>query len=393
MELSLNHFIGNREIERLNRPTAEARGLPGRVYCSEEFFELERRKLFPRRWTAAAFASDIAKPGQVLPVAVAGWELLFVRTSSGKVNCFHNVCRHRGMKLASEARTLPANLSCPWHGWTYDLDGHLVATPNIGGTRVNQAEGFDCRGLDLKPVRCEEWLNFLFVNIDGGAPPLADHLQPLLARCADHDLSLLRRSDLTLEFEFHGNWKLVAEGAVEDYHFPWVHPQLLPQGDFRPEIGGDCYVGISSRPTEKGGRFKYNEPGDGAGHLPKFPHFAAKDVDLEGIFLFIVPTCVFSLNPDHAVTSLFTPIAHDRTHVRRTFSFLGEAATAPAYAEARQRVWNVWDTVGRQDKVNVAAVHGNAWQREALGLETRFSPFWEPAVHHFQKMIVETLRD
>jgi choline monooxygenase len=394
-EPRLDDFLGDEDIEALFRPTAKAHGLPGRVYFDEAFYDLERRKLFPSSWVAAAFAQDIPEPGDAFPVSIAGWELVFVRTKAGEVRCYHNICRHRGMKLVREPVKGSPTLSCPWHCWTYDLEGKLVATPNIGGVDVGRAEGLDRSELGLIPVRCEQWWNFLFVNIDGEAPPLETHLEPLEERIAAFDLSETACSGLGFEYEFTGNWKILIEGGIEDYHFPWVHPELLPQGAFRPEVGGDCYAGISSRPTELGGVAKMigKKLGEASRALPKFSHLANLSKIEMCIFL-VVPSGIFALNPDHAVTTLFIPKSHDRTVARRLFHFIGEdGARHEDYAEARNNVVSAWSVVTEQDASYIDEAHKMSKVREALGLETRFSPFWEPAVQHFQKMVVERLRD
>jgi hypothetical protein len=110
------------------------------------------------------------------------------------------------------------------------------------------------------------------------------------------------------------------------------------------------------------------------------------------IFL-VVPSGIFALNPDHAVTTLFIPKSHDRTVARRLFHFIGEdAARHEDYAEARDDVVSAWSVITDQDAAYIDEAHKMSKVREALGLETRFSPFWEPAVQHFQRMVVERLR-
>ncbi len=380
------------ETAKLNVPTAQCEGLPGRVYVDPEFYELERQTLFRNGWVAAAFEQDIPEPGDVFPASVAGWELLFVRTRDNAVRCFHNICRHRGMKLVREPAKDARTLMCPWHCWTYSLDGALVGTPNLGGPEVAEVEGIDKSTLGLVEVRCEQWWNFLFVNIDGNAPPLSEHMAPLDSRTAHFDRSELACSGEGFSFAYDGNWKVLIEGAIEDYHFPWVHPQLMPQGVFSPEIGEHCYAGISSRPQKPGDRAKMvggEDDGTAGPLLPKFSYTADQTKVEMGVYI-AMPSAVVAFNQDHAVTSLFTPVSHDRTVARRLFHYIGaEAARGPEYEKRRQRIMAGWRTVGEQDADYVDEVHNLSKIRQDLGIGIRLSPFWEPAVHHFQKMVVE----
>ncbi len=382
-------FLSAVDREEVERPCAEARGLPGHVYSSEAFYELERERFFPRRWIAVAFRSDVANPGDVLPVTVAGWELVFTRDREGKIHCFHNLCRHRGMKVATKPATQCSVVRCGWHSWTYDLQGRLVGTPNLGGPRTNDAEGFVPEDLGLVPVPCDEWMNFVFVNLDGKAGPLLDHLQPLLARCGAYDLSLLRPSDLTAEMVFEGNWKLLIEAAVEDYHIPWVHPQMVMTAVFRPEMGGRCYVGLSNRRLVAEARNRHVTESV-ADELPVFPHLRDATELETGVFV-LVPTAVLVLWPHHAVTRLYLPEGHARTRTRTVFHLIGDAATHPKYAPAREQIREAWLRIGQQDAAYVAEVQHMSRVRGELGVATRFSPYWEPAVHHFQKLVVEAL--
>ena len=231
------------DIAALERPIAAAEGLPGRVYVDPAFYELERQTLFRNGWVAAAFAQDLPDPGDVFPVTIAGWELLFLRTRQGEIRCYHNVCRHRGMKLVRAPAKAVRTLACPWHCWTYDLEGALIGTPNLGGPDIGEVEGLEKADLGLLPVRCEQWWNFLFIDIDGKAPPLHEHMAPLEARIGAFDRDELACNGDGFSFDYSGNWKVLVEGGIEDYHFPWVHPQLMPQGRFVPEIGGDCFRG------------------------------------------------------------------------------------------------------------------------------------------------------
>ena len=388
----LESFVSDAEIEALYRPTAEARGLPARAYVDEEFWHLEREKLFPRTWMACAYESDVPEPGDVCPLSIAGWELILTRNREGVVNVFHNVCAHRAMRVVNEPCRGATSLRCPWHSWIYDLEGQLVRTPGLGGVNVHEAEGFNTGELGLKRVRAGTWLGYVFINLDGKAPPLAEHLASLEARLVDYDLSQLRFSGLTTGTEFEGNWKLVYEGGVEDYHLPWIHPELGPHaGTFEIDFDdGGTFVGASSRQPVG----QDTEPG----RLPLFPHLENGGESPDGLgpvssILYIPPTAVLAVNPNHVSTTIIVPRAHNHTHHRRAFHFIGDESLDDSLMSAREQVREGWIKVGDQDRPLVAQVQKQQALRADIDMETRFSPYWESGVQRFQQMVVERLRD
>ena len=187
---------------------AEARGLPAAAYTSEAFPRFERSQLFPRTWTRIAFAHEIPNPGDAMPVEAAGVPLILVRDQTGQIRALHNVCRHRAsLVLLQRANALNA-LQCPYHAWTYGLDGRLQATPFFDGTKNATPSGLDKEHNELVPVACNTWNDGIFVNLSGAGPAFADHVGPLDQLFADFGLSKLRAGAQFVR-EFEANWKLV----------------------------------------------------------------------------------------------------------------------------------------------------------------------------------------
>ena len=149
------------DLDSVLRPIGTASGLPGRCYTETSAYEEERRRLFARGWFCVAFASDLAAPGDLLPVDAMGTALLLVRTEDGGIRCFHNVCRHRGVRLVDKPERSRTAVRCPYHSWTYDLEGRLRATPHIGGVGRHEAPGFRKSGRGLFPVRTGVWLDMV----------------------------------------------------------------------------------------------------------------------------------------------------------------------------------------------------------------------------------------
>ena len=392
---NLRQYISEQELTALFAPTESAHGLPGRFYSSDEYWQFERANLFARRWVACAFESDVPNPGGAKPITLAGWELIVARNLQDEVNVFHNICAHRGMRILDAPCHGEKSLRCPWHSWTYDLDGDLVATPNLGGIHINQAEGFDNASLGLKSVRSESWLNFVFINIDGRAPPLHEFLAPVHQRLSDYDLGALRLSEQRSEAPFEGNWKLVMEGGIEDYHVPWIHPQMGTYGGtFTPEFDDqDVYVGFSSRAdSQRTGTREIDTEKSLALFSNTIDNLPDDGLGPEQIILMIPPSAVISVAPNHVMTAVLQPERKDLTIQRRCFHFLGASATAPDKKPTRQKVRDSWVAVGAQDEPLAKALQAQHRRREELGIPTRFSPYWEEAVHHFQKMIVRRIQ-
>ena len=122
----------------------QSAALPNRAYTSHDDWLKERDTVIAQTWSGLGFSSDIAEPGSVYPVTFMGLPLVMVRDQHGRARVFHNVCRHRGMQLVSEAGDAGLVIRCPYHKWGYDLSGQLKTTPNIGGMGVHEVAGFNC---------------------------------------------------------------------------------------------------------------------------------------------------------------------------------------------------------------------------------------------------------
>jgi choline monooxygenase len=168
-------------------------GLPGEAYTSDRYLQQERETVFQQYWVCVGLASDAPNPGDVYPTEVAGMPIVLVRDRAGTLRAFHNVCSHRGLQLVNAPCNVSGHLRCPYHSWTYKLDGKLKNTPHFGGYYQDTYEGFDRDSKGLKSIRCDQWLDLVFVNLSGDAPPLTEYLQPMIDRWSVYDLSELRR--------------------------------------------------------------------------------------------------------------------------------------------------------------------------------------------------------
>src|SRR5690606_3440811 len=158
------------------------RGLPGPAYTSDSFFEWECRNVFERGWFALAFGADAPSPGDLFPVEAVGMSFVVARGDDMELRVFHNVCRHRGRRLVDGPAQGVRLIRCPYHAWTYRLDGRLQGTPHIGGPGVHDVCGFAREDHSLFEVPSATWLDIVFVNPGGDAGAFADHVAPLAAR-------------------------------------------------------------------------------------------------------------------------------------------------------------------------------------------------------------------
>ena len=322
------------DLASVLRPIETASGLPGRCYTEVSAFEDERRRLFGGDWFCLAFASDLAAPGDLLPVDVMGTALLLVRTGEGEIRCFHNVCRHRGVRLVENPQRVRKSVRCPYHSWTYDLEGRLRATPHIGGVDRHRAPGFCRSERGLFPVRTCVWLDMVFADLSGTAPALEDWLAPLLERWRDFPLARYRPADAEpIRFRLEANWKLAVENYCEAYHLPWVHPGLN-----RISSLADHYSIVDAAFSGQGST-RYTARGE----LP-----CADDSELAE-YVVLYPNLLLGAHTDHFFAMRLDPLAPDGTVEDARLWCLDDAAAAPAYAEARQRLRARWEEVFRED--------------------------------------------
>ncbi len=389
--MQLEDFIQPSAIKELTAPTGEALGLPGNIY-GDDFYELEKRELFPKLWAAVAVGAQLPQAGDLLPVELAGRPLLLVRGKDETIRCFHNICRHRAMRLVDAPCRTGARITCPWHAFSYDLEGQLMATPNIGGFGINEAETFDRSALGLKPVRCETWLDIVFVNLDGKAPPLDEHLAAYRDIIAQYELGGIEHS-FSVGITHQANWKVFFEGGLEDYHLPWGHPVMM---EGVVDLESICRSDGRSYSSHRGNmEFAPEDPSQTAvsNEPAKFPRLPHMDRMPRGHFTSsILPTGLVVVDPDEFVVLTVLPESGVVTRIDVHVYLLSEAASGPKYAAMRERRKQRWQAILVEDDEFVTGVQKNVAWRDAAGIRTRFSPYWEHAVRDFQRVVINTIQ-
>lgn len=331
-----------------------ARTLPGRYYSAEETLADERERLFARHWICVGREHDIAEPGEFVTVTIAGESLIVVRDRAGEMHAFYNVCRHRGTRLCAEERgRFSQTIQCPYHAWTYSLDGTLVGAPHMADT-----PGFDTSDYPLHAAALARWEGFLFVNLSPEPEPFTRAFAPVLERFRRYALPTLR-TVRRIDYDVQANWKLIMQNYSECLHCPTIHPELttkLPytsgandfvEGAF---LGGYMEIKAPNVSATMSGRSCALPLGD----LPA-------DERTRAYYYTLFPTMMLSLHPDYAVFYTVWPVAAKRSTVRCEWMVHPDAPTSPGYniADAEE----FWDRTNRQD--------WHICERSQLGVSSR----------------------
>ena len=389
---TLNHDsrlggVDHTVLDAILQPIESATGLPNQAYVSEAYAAFERDSLLAKTWVCLGVRAQVPLPGDVKPISFLGLPLLMARDRKGEVRVFHNVCSHRGMVLVSEPCNAKAVIRCPYHSWTYGLDGALRATPDIGGAGKHNCPGFEAGKHGLKPVRIARWGDVVFANLSGDAPEFETVMQPLKERWRDFDISLLRHggADSHFELQLKSNWKLVVENFCEAYHLPSIHPGLNSYSRLEDHYN-----------IEKEGHFSGQGSlawrralGDGGRSFPAFPNLpAAWNGKAEYVALY--PNVQLGVHADHLFVITLIPQSASRTLELVDVYYVGEEALGDDYAAMRRESLEAWAAVFRED-LFVCQGMQKGRQSPAYG-GGAFSPAMDGPTHCFHKWNAERLR-
>lgn len=327
-----------RTFVRASAPPA-ARTLDAAWYLSAEVFEREQERIFAKSWICAGRCEQIDEPGAFITVEIAGESLILTRGASGAAHAFYNVCRHRGTRICEEqAGTFKGSIQCPYHAWTYALDGSLLAARNMEGT-----PGFDRRDYPLREARIAEFEGFLFVAVE---PQRAfEHdFAPLLDRFTAWHIGDLR-SGARITYSLACNWKLVFQNYSECYHCPVIHPQLerLSASDSgRNDLTDGPFLGGYSTLRDANGSLT------SSGHTSRAPLPGISGDETNRVYYYtIFPSMLLSLHPDYVMVHYVTPMDATHTGVVCEWFFDPSAMLQPGF-DASDAV-EFWDLTNRQD--------------------------------------------
>ena len=373
-----NPFLELPDLAVIEAPLGEARGLPNQAYTSDAYLGLECDRMWARSWVAIGRASQVPEAGDVRPVDVLGMPLFFVRARDGAVNVFHNVCRHRGMTLVTEAGHAGAVLTCPYHNWAYGFDGALRTTPHVGGSGIHTCPGFDSGKFGLKQVRSAVWFDQIFVNLSGDGASFDDFIRPLAERWSMFDQSLIRHggADSVIGFDLDCNWKLAVENYCEAYHLPMVHPGLNSYSRLE-----DHYDIVVDGRFAGQGSLVYSPERSGPA-LPVFPDLP-EEWATRAEYVALFPNILLGIHFDHFYAVRLLPGGAGRVSETFDIYYVGEAPLGPDYDDVRRQVTAGWNEIFAEDQ---SVCEGMQAGRASPGFDGGIlTPVMEQPTHCFHR--------
>lgn len=209
--------------------------LPVEAYVSDEWFAREQRELFGKVWQFGGLIEDIANPGDFVTVQAGPHPLMVMRGPDGELRAFHNLCRHRGTQLLRTIGKGKKSIICPYHHWTYSLEGDLKSIPN----RSEEFPDVDMSKLCLHKAAVEEWRGMFFVHPEPDAKPLSDWFSGVAEYLGPHRPELLvEHAEGRTRHEINANWKIVVENYIDGYHLAHLHSETLNMYDHSKQESG-----------------------------------------------------------------------------------------------------------------------------------------------------------
>ena len=350
-------------------PLDRASTPPAAWYTDPAIFALEGRTVFVNSWLVIGRGEQAREPGKYVISEIVGRPLAIVKGNDGRHRGFFNVCRHHAALVLTEHEGRAKNLCCPYHGWTYSLDGKLLSAPNCG-----EAGGMDLAAIGLVPVESGQWAGWLFVKIAAGPPVIADYFaEPLIARIDKLGLETMRWVERR-SYTLNCNWKVFVDNYLDGgYHVPHIHRGLasaLKQNRYEVETGERCC--LQSCPIDE---------------QAAEPQFRAVRKGARAYYYWIYPNFMVNFYEGVMDTNIVLPLAVDRTQVvfDYYFSEVSEEAQARNLASIA-----VSEEIQREDRAICESV-----QRGLISgaFETgRLSALREMGEHMFHRLLHADLR-
>ena len=355
--------------------------LASRFYTDPAILEIEKEKIFRRTWQLVGTLQQacgevngakrtIVDPETFFTADLAGEPIVVVRDKEGTLRAFSNVCRHRAGPIAQGSGCKNV-LRCGYHGWTYTLDGKLIGTPDVEGV-----EFFDRSTMGMVPLRLETWEQFIFVNFDAQAEPLATFLGEIPGQSRGFEfagLQLAERRDYVIDC----NWKVYVDNYLEGYHIPIAHPGLMREIDYaqyRTETFryySQQFAPIRAMKGEEVGERLYS-PGTGR---------------QEALYFWVFPNLMVNIYPDNVSTNVILPISQEKTLT--IFEWFFQDAGSSKMQERLKKAVQFSDEIQQEDIGLCESVQRGL--RSATYDRGRYSVRRENGVHHFHMLLSEFL--
>jgi Rieske 2Fe-2S family protein len=346
-----------------------ARTLDQRYFVAPEIFAMEQQGIFGRQWLLVGHQSQLPTVGGYFVVKVGDESLIVVRDQRSQIRAFHNVCRHRGTRLFETEDGCVRAIQCPYHAWTYALDGKLIGAPHM-----DEVQGFDKADYSLHAVNLELWQGFIFVSLAkgpkaeqdastqlataspsgggrGGYSRLDEWFEPLAGKFSHWNLPNLR-SVRRIEYDVRANWKLIFENYSECYHCPGVHPalsKLTPYDSAENDLAEGPFLG-GFMSIKKGGSLTMT------GNACALPVGDMKGEDHHRVYYYsIFPNMLLSMHPDYVMVHQLWPQSPERTLIYCDWFFHPDAAASSGPSRTGVSGYNpedaiqFWDMTNKQD--------------------------------------------
>jgi choline monooxygenase len=333
--------------------------LPASWYYDDEIFQREQKKIFEKNWTFIAQCTDLASPGQFVTSTIANQPVVIVRTSDGILKGFLNLCRHRASTLCAESNGNINQFTCPYHAWSYDLDGVLKNAPGF-----EIGNDVDTRNFNLIPIEVDSWNGMVFACLDKGCVPLTDWLGDILN--VSKQFPGLDEMDFEAMRSNHSdiNWKNYSDNSAEGYHLSTIHPALRAS-----LVGNQTRI----KPFDNGKfvGFDVTYKGSGENGSP-------------GYWIYKYPGLLLHFSMDSFNIERVIPVSSKRTVMQRWFWFMPIISN-----EERQQTMDFSNQVMDED-VGICTrvqqnLEGGVYQTGLLSRER------EPGTIFFQQCVKESL--
>ena len=387
----LSQILDLKKLKVVNKNIHKAHGLPNECYTDLDYLSIERKKIFQNKWVVIGVGSSLPNIGDAKPFDLLGIPLIILRDKNNKIKVFHNVCSHRGFKILQEKCKIKNVIRCPYHSWSYDMSGKLIATPHIGGMNKHNCNKFSKAQSGLKEVRSHVWLDLIFVNLNKNEINFEKYIKPLSDRwkkfwpIKDRDLIVYSKDYGYFNLNAKCNWKFAIENYCESYHLPTIHPELNKVSN----INDHYHIqGLPNRFAGQGSK-KYEQPTKGN---KKFNIFSNWDKGMlkNSEYIALFPNVMIGLHIDHFYVFWLEPLTMNKTKEHMQMYYIGnESANGEELKELRKENTRFWKDVMLED---ISAIEGMQEGRKSPVYNGgNFSPIMDQPTHQFHKWVANSL--
>ncbi len=380
--------LRERDVELVRKPVEWASSLPREAYISDEWYNRELDEIFGKAWIWVGTVASVKNEGDFFTTKIGNDPLAVVRASDGELHGMINVCRHRGARVVNGEGNMKSFV-CPYHNWTYGLDGGLRGTPGLDWSDMQGIEGFDSKKFGLHQVRVAAWKGLIFVNFDDDAEPLEDYLGEFGAVLERFNLEKLS-SAKTIQFDLKVNWKIFGDNMCEEYHIPYLHRDTL-------------YKGVEERVVKAHGNSVgfYDILEEPPKENPETAVSSSQAPLIEGMtaedrrhlwFFYLFPGSLLFLTPYMLVVFNLIPTGLASCSVLLDYFFPDPSKLSE---EFKNKNYGLVERILFVEDIPVQeTVQSGLLSKRGLRLgDGRFSPKFEAGLHHFHNWLLDRLTD